>query len=115
LPAGTDTPVKPVTFTVTANESLLMIRYGFWMAGTLIVPAALNEAAETTKHKARAFWAALVFVSVRVATLAVKSAEVKVAIPTKACSIAVPRLVLVVAPHAPDWSPVPISSNLRLE
>lgn len=85
------------------------------MAGTLIVPAALNEAAEITKHKARAFWAELVFDRVRVATFVVKSADVKVAIPTKACSIAVPRLILVVLPHEPDWSPVPISSNFRSE
>jgi hypothetical protein len=115
LPAGTATPVKPETFTVTANESLLIMMYGFWMAGTLIVPAALNEAAEITKHNALAFWAVLVFVNVRVATLAVNSAEVKVAIPTIACSIAVPILALVVLPQAPDCSPVVINSNLSAE
>ena len=85
------------------------------MAGTLIVPAALNEAAETTKHKARAFCAVLVFVRVRVATLVVKSAEVSVAMPTMACSTAVPTFTLVVAPQVPDCSPVVINSNLRLE
>jgi hypothetical protein len=85
------------------------------MAGTLIVPAALNEAAETTKHKARAFWAVLVFVSVRVATLVVKLAEVRVAMPTMACSMAVPTFVLVVAPHVPDCSPVVINSNFSAE
>jgi len=85
------------------------------MAGTLIVPAAVNEAAEITKHKARAFWAVLVFVRVSVATLVVKLAEVRVAIPTIACSMAVPMLALVVLPQAPDCSPVVISSNLRAE
>jgi hypothetical protein len=85
------------------------------MAGTLIVPAADKEAIETTKHKARAFWAVLVFVSVRVATLAVKLAEVSVAMPTIACSIAVPMFVLVVLPQAPDCSPVVINSNFRAE
>jgi hypothetical protein len=79
------------------------------------VPAADKELAETTRHKARAFCAALVSVSVKVATLATKFAEVNVAIPTIACSIAVPILVFVVAPQVPDCSPVVISSNFRLE
>jgi hypothetical protein len=92
-----------------------MIMYGFCIAGTFNVPAADSEAAEITKHKARAFCAELVFVSVNVATLVVKLAEVSVAIPTMACSMAVPIFVLVVLPHAPDCSPVVISSNLRLE
>lgn len=85
------------------------------MAGTLIVPAADSEAAEITKHRARAFCAELVFVSVKVATLDEKFADVRVAIPTIACSIAVPMFVLVVLPHVPDCSPVVINSNFRLE
>jgi hypothetical protein len=85
------------------------------MAGTLIVPAADTAPAAILRHSARAFWAVLVLVSASVATLDVNSEEVSVAIPTKACSIAVPRLVLVVVPHEPDCSPVVISSNLRLE
>jgi hypothetical protein len=85
------------------------------MAGTLSVPAADTAPAAMFKHSARAFWAVFVLVSVSVATLEVKFADVSVAIPTKACSIAVPRLVLVVVPHEPDCSPVVISSNLRLE
>jgi hypothetical protein len=36
------------------------------------------------------------------------------ALPTTACSKAVPRLVLVVLPHVPACSPVPISSIFRL-
>jgi hypothetical protein len=85
------------------------------MAGTLSVPAADTAPAAMFKHSARAFWAVLVFVSVSVATFVVKSAEVRVAMPTIACSMAVPILVFVVPPHAPDCSPVVISSNLRLE
>lgn len=57
----------------------------------------------------------MVLVRVSVATLVVKSAEVSVAIPTMACSMAVPMFALVVLPHAPDCSPVVINSNLRLE
>jgi len=56
-----------------------------------------------------------VLVSVSVATFVVKSEEVRVAMPTTACSMAVPMLVLVVLPHEPDCSPVVISSNFRLE
>ena len=85
------------------------------MAGTLSVPAADTAPAAMFKHSARAFWAVLVLVSVSVATLEVKFAEVSVAMPTIACSIAVPMLVLVVTPHEPDCSPVVISSNFRLE
>jgi hypothetical protein len=85
------------------------------MAGTLIVPAADTAPASMFKHSARAFWAVLVLVRVSVATFEVKLADVSVAIPTIACSIAVPMLVLVVTPHEPDCSPVVISSNLRLE
>ena len=85
------------------------------MAGTLIVPAADTAPAAMFKHSARADCNAVVFANVRVATLAVKSAEVKVAMPTMDCSIAVPILALVVLPQDPDCSPVPINSNLRLE
>jgi hypothetical protein len=92
-----------------------MIRYGFWIAGTLSVPAPVSDKFEITKQRARAFCAVLVFVNVRVATLDVKSAEVSVAMPTTACSIAVPMFVLVVLPQVPDCSPVVINSNFRAE
>jgi hypothetical protein len=101
--------------TVTVKLLPLIIRYGFSIAGTLMVPAADTAPAAILRHNARAFWAVLVLVNVSVATLVVKFAEVSVAIPTTACSIAVPILVLVVLPQAPDCSPVVISSNLRLE
>jgi hypothetical protein len=55
LPDGTDTPVWPETLTVIAKESLLIIRYGFWIAGTFSVPAADKHPEEITKHSARAF------------------------------------------------------------
>jgi hypothetical protein len=55
LPGGTDTPVWPETLTVIAKESLLIIRYGFWIAGTFSVPAADKHPEEITKHSARAF------------------------------------------------------------
>jgi hypothetical protein len=62
-----------------------MMTYGFWIAGTLIVPAADTAPAAMFKHNARAFWAALVSARVRVATLDEKSEDVRVAIPTMAC------------------------------
>ena len=80
-----------------------------------MVPAADTAPASMFRHSARASCAALVLVSVRVQMLAAKSPESSVAIPTMACSIAVPMLLLVVVPQVPDCSPLPISSNLRLE
>lgn len=79
------------------------------------MPAAETAPAAMFKHKARASCAVLTLVRVSVQTLAVKSAASSVAIPTRACSMAVPMLVLVVLPHVPDCSPVPMSSNFRLE
>jgi hypothetical protein len=35
------------------------------------------------------------------------------ALPTMACSMAVPRFELVVVPQVPDWSPVPMSSIFK--
>jgi hypothetical protein len=85
------------------------------MAGTFKTPAAERQPEEMTKHSARAFCAVLALVNVNVATLVVKSADVRVAIPTMACSMAVPMLVLVVPPHEPDCSPVVINSNFKAE
>jgi hypothetical protein len=52
----------------------------------------------------------LVRVRVTSALEKVTSAE-----PVIASSIAVPKLVFVVAPQVPDWSPVPMSSIFKLE
>ena len=114
LPAGTVTPVNPVTLIVTVYKLSLKSMYGFWTAGTNTVEFADTAAEGTLITYARAFCNAGVLVSVNVAVLDVKSPEVSVAIPTIACSTAVPKLVLVVAPQAPFWSPVPINSIFKL-
>ena len=81
----------------------------------MIVPEPETAPAAMFKQNARAAWTALVSSSVSVTVLPTKSPEDNVVIPTRACSMAVPMLVLVVDPHKPDCSPVVISSNLRLE
>ena len=91
-----------------------MTMYGFSIAGTFKVPAALSVAV-MFKQAARAFCAALVFVNVKVAMLEEKSPVASVAIPTMACSMAVPMFVLVIPPHAPSLPPTSMISNFRLE
>jgi len=62
--------------------------------------------------KLRAVCEALESVKVKVTSELEKAT---LAEPVIASSIAVPKLVFVVAPHVPDWSPVPINSIFKSE
>jgi hypothetical protein len=62
------------------------------------------------KRKLRAVWAALVSVRVTVTSALEKATS---ADPVIASLIAIEKLLLVVDPQVPVWSPVPISSIFR--
>jgi hypothetical protein len=111
---ATDTPVWPATLTVTAKPPvvLLKIKYSFLLFGTSTTRAAVN-APVSSMYMLRATPVAP-FGMVRMVGDE-ESVTAWVTYPAIDCSSRVPRLVLVVTPHVPDCSPVPISSMPRLE
>jgi hypothetical protein len=111
---ATDTPVWPVTLTVTAKPPvvLLKIKYSFLLFGTSTTRAAVR-APVNSMYMLRATPVAP-FGMVKIVGEA-ESVTACVTYPAMDCSSRVPRLVLVVTPQVPDCSPVPISSRPRLE
>jgi len=85
--------------------------YCFSIAGT-IRSLAPPEVPVKRSLRLRAVWEEFVLDKVRVTSAL---AKVTLADPTMASSKAVPKFVLVVVPHVPDWSPVVISSILSGE
>ena len=114
LPAGTATPVPVVFLTVTVSARPLLMMYGLsiWHPEPSMRLRAPPLVPVRFKRRCRADWVPLVLVSVSVTSLLEKATS---ADPTMASSMAVPRLALVVDPHVPTCSPVPISSIFKSE
>lgn len=83
------------------------MKYSFLLAGTikflLLVKAPW--------HSMVMFLAVAEAPGVITKTVSAPSVMVWATYPEMACSSKVPRLVLVVVPHVPAWSPVPINSS----
>ena len=83
------------------------MKYNFLLAGTTSEPPPVPVSS-------RNIFLAVADAPLVISRVSVPPVQTWVVYPEIACSSKVPRLVLVVDPQLPAWSPAPISSRARL-